>query len=150
MWGRGCAMSVLIVEDDEGVRAALVDLLRDEGYDIVEAQDGATALERLRSGPLPSLILLDLMMPDMDGIEFRRRQLADPRLSRIPVIVISARPDVADCARQLRAADFLPKPMSFELLIHAVQNRAITTVGGTTPLPDRPQTLHEAWSLLHR
>ncbi len=142
-------MSVLVVEDDEGVRAALVDLLTNEGYDAVEAETGAAALERLRSGPLPALILLDLMMPDMDGIEFRKRQLEDPRLSRIPVIVISARPDVAECARRLRAADFLPKPMSFELLLHVVQNRAVTTVSGSA-LPDRPQTLHEAWSLLHR
>ncbi len=142
-------MSVLVVEDDEGVRTALVDLLREEGYETVEAENGATALERLRRGPLPSLILLDLMMPGMDGVEFRARQLEEPRLSRIPVIVLSARPDVADCARRLRADDFLPKPMSFELLIHIVQNRAITTTTGPT-LPDRPQTLDEAWRLLRR
>ncbi len=117
-------MRVLIVEDDEGVRATLVDLLREEGYDTIEAINGADALERLRGDQAVSLILLDLMMPDMDGVEFRRRQLDDPRLARVPLIVVSARPDVAECARQLDADDYLAKPMSFDMLLHVVQSCA--------------------------
>src|SRR6476646_7917419 len=122
-------MSILIVEDDEGVGPSIASLLRDEGYDVAIATSGRIALDRLKTDPLPSLILLDLMMPEMDGIEFRVRQLADARLASIPVIVISARPDVADRAKQLLVDDFLTKPMNFEELLHVVQNRAITVVG---------------------
>jgi CheY-like chemotaxis protein len=121
-------MSILIIEDDEGVGPSIANLLRDEGYDVAIATSGRIALDRLRNDPLPSLILLDLMMPEMDGIEFRMRQLADERLASIPVIVISARPDIARQAKQLLIEDFLAKPMNFEELLHVVQNRAITVV----------------------
>ena len=83
----------------------------------------------MREGPLPTLILLDLMMPQMDGIHFRQRQLAAPELRAIPVVIISARPDIARQAAELRVDDFLRKPMSFEELLHVVQNRAVTEVG---------------------
>jgi len=127
-------MSILIVEDDEGVGPSIASLLRDEGYDVAIATSGRTALDRLKNEPLPSLILLDLMMPEMDGIEFRVRQLADSRLASIPVIVLSARPDVAYQAKRLLVDDFLAKPMNFEELLHVVQNRAITVVGEHDPV----------------
>ena len=123
-------MSILIIEDDEGVGPSIAHLLRDEGYDVDVAANGRVALDRLKQDPLPSLILLDLMMPEMDGIEFRLRQLADSRLARIPVVVLSARPDVAVQAKQLLVDDCLAKPMNFEELLHVVQNRAITVVSG--------------------
>ena len=122
-------MSILIIEDDEGVRDSLAAVLREDGRAVETAEGGAQALRRLRRDPLPTLILLDLMMPDMDGIDFRRAQLAEPRLRDIPVIIISARPDVATQAAELGAEDFLRKPMSFEELLHVVQNRAVTEVG---------------------
>jgi CheY-like chemotaxis protein len=122
-------MSILVIEDDDGVSLSVATLLRDEGYQVEVASGGAAAMRRLRHGPLPSLILLDLMMPDMDGIEFREQQLADPKLREVPVIILSARPDVGYQAARLRADDFLRKPMSFEALLHIVQNRAITSVG---------------------
>ena len=122
-------MSVLIVEDDEGVRDSLAAVLREEGYFVESVNDGAAALRRLAERPLPTLILLDLMMPVVDGIDFRRRQLADAELSKIPVIIISARPDIAEQAQTLHADAFLQKPMSFEELLHVVQNRAVTEVG---------------------
>ena len=122
-------MGVLIVEDDEGVRDAIAAILREEGYEVDVAASGAAALHRLAEGARPSLILLDLMMPEMDGIAFRRRQLDDPALRAIPVVIISARPDVARQAERLHAAAFLQKPMSFEELLHVVQNRATTEVG---------------------
>ncbi len=122
-------MSVLIIEDDEGVRDSVAAILRDEGYGVEVAASGAAALERLERHPLPTLILLDLMMPEMDGLSFRRRQLADARLRDIPVVIISARPDVARQAARLEATAFLQKPMSFEELLHVVQNRATTEVG---------------------
>jgi CheY-like chemotaxis protein len=122
-------MSVLIIEDDDGVAESLAAILREEGYVVESATNGAEALRRLRERPLPTLILLDLMMPVVDGIDFRRRQLADPELSKIPIIIISARPDVAEQAQTLHADAFLQKPMSFEELLHVVQNRAVTEVG---------------------
>lgn len=122
-------MSVLIVEDDDGVRESVAAILRDEGYVVDEADSGWSALARLALGPRPTLILLDLMMPEMDGIDFRERQLADPALRAIPVVIISARPDVARQAARLHADAFLQKPMSFEELLHVVQNRATTEAG---------------------
>ena len=128
-------MSILIVEDDEGVGPSIASLLRDEGYEVAIATSGRIVLDRLKNDPLPSLILLDLMMPEMDGIGFRVRQLADSRLASIPVIVLSARPDVAHQAKQLLVDDFLAKPMNFDELLHVVQNRAITVVGEHDPVP---------------
>jgi CheY-like chemotaxis protein len=122
-------MSVLIIEDDDGVAESLAAILGEEGYVVESATNGAEALRRLEQRPLPTLILLDLMMPVVDGIDFRRRQLADPELSKIPIIIISARPDVAEQAQTLHADAFLQKPMSFEELLHVVQNRAVTEVG---------------------
>src|SRR5438132_11402148 len=127
--------SVLVIEDDDGVSLSVAALLRDEGYAVEVANGGAAAMRRLQRGPLPTLILLDLMMPDMDGIEFRQRQLADPAFAKIPVIILSARPDVGYQAALLHADDFLRKPMSFEALLHVVQNRAITAVGSTGDAP---------------
>lgn len=141
-------MSILIVEDDEGVQEALAHVLREEGYEVEIAADGTQALQRLRSGPPPSLILLDLMMPQMDGIEFRSHQLADSRLASIPVIVVSARPDAKRAVATMGFADILPKPMSFEVLLHAVQNTAITVVT-TDAVPGKPKSLREAWRALH-
>lgn len=121
-------MSVLIIEDDDGVRDSLAAILREEGYFVEMVNNGAEALARLQERPLPTLILLDLMMPVVDGIDFRKQQLADPELRKIPIIIISARPDVAEQAHTLGADAFLQKPMSFEELLHVVQNRAITEV----------------------
>ena len=122
-------MSMMVIEDDEGVRESIAVLLREEGHTVETASGGAEALRLLRQRPLPTLIVLDLMMPEMDGIDFRRAQLADPALRDIPVIIISARPDVAQQAAALGAEDFLQKPMSFAELLHVVQNRAVTQVG---------------------
>lgn len=119
-------MSVLIIDDDDGVRSSVGELLREEGWSVEAARDGAEALAWLRSHPAPSLILLDLAMPSMNGVEFRRQQLADPALAEIPVIVMSARPRARAEAAQLGADDCLAKPMHLEELLHVVQNRART------------------------
>jgi CheY-like chemotaxis protein len=94
-WGgpkvtRKTSDTVLVVDDDQDIREALCELLRDEGYQAVAVANGEEALSFLRSGNLPCVILLDLMMPVMDGWEFRRHQASDPELSKIPVIVITA------------------------------------------------------------
>ena len=109
---------ILVVEDDDDIRESLVELLVDEGYPAVGARHGKDALERLRSDtPLPCLILLDLMMPVMDGVEFRAQQTSDPTLRDVPVVVITADARVADMASTLSAAGALRKPVSLAELL---------------------------------
>ncbi len=82
---------VLLVEDNEDVRTAIAMLLRVEGSGVVEASDGTEALDQLHKGPPPCLILLDLMMPKTDGWQFRKAQVHDPSLAKIPVVRSSIR-----------------------------------------------------------
>ena len=82
--------TVLVVEDETAARAGMEQLLRRAGYDAVGAENGQAALDLLRSGVRAKAIILDLMMPVMDGWAFRREQLRDPHLAHIPVIVLSA------------------------------------------------------------
>src|SRR5947207_15447872 len=94
--GQGSVMDprdyILIVEDDFDIREALTQILEDEGFQVRCASNGREALEVATSGPAPRLILLDLMMPVMNGWQFRAEQLKDPRLAEVPVLVISADP----------------------------------------------------------
>ena len=119
-------MAILVIEDDGDVRGCVSQLLRSEGFTVDGAENGQEALAYLRTHPAPSLILLDLTLPVVDGVEFRKRQLADARLAKIPVIVLSGRRDGPTCARKIGAADFLEKPVNLDELLHVVQNRAIT------------------------
>ncbi|RYZ35380.1 MAG: response regulator [Myxococcaceae bacterium] len=82
---------VLVVEDDDDVRAAIAEILEAEGHEVVVAAHGQEALEELVHLPPPSLILLDLMMPVMGGVEFLRHLRVDwPRLKAVPVLVLTA------------------------------------------------------------
>ena len=82
---------VLIVDDDTSVREIMSDILAYDGYEVQTARNGLEGLCKLRRGdPLPDVIVLDITMPVMDGVAFRRAQLRDPVLSRIPVVVASA------------------------------------------------------------
>lgn len=102
---------VLVVEDDPDIRESLTDLLEEQGLTTLAAGDGAEALAKLTAATnLPCLILLDLMLPVMDGQSFREAQLLQPRLSEIPVVVLSAYRDAAARAKQMNAAGFLKKP----------------------------------------
>jgi CheY-like chemotaxis protein len=82
--------SVLIVDDEPGVVSGLAELLGSEGYMVATACDGADALHQLRRGLRPSVILLDLMMPRMDGWDFRHEQMKDDQLKEIPIIILTA------------------------------------------------------------
>jgi len=114
--------AVLLVEDDSGIAEGIRDLLEMEGYDVVWSQDGAEALEVLgRLDPLPMLILLDLMMPRVDGYEFRDRQRADARLAAIPVLVLTADPTPPDRLAQLNAS-ILRKPFGVDELLVAIRD----------------------------
>jgi CheY-like chemotaxis protein len=114
---------ILIVEDDAITREAMSMVLEGEGYAVTGAAHGREALDRLRQGPLPDLILLDLMMPVMDGWEFRAAQRQDPALAGIPVMVVSAASDAPQKAVALGAAGFLGKPVELDVLLDAVQRQ---------------------------
>src|SRR4051794_11564428 len=88
------AKHVLVVDDDAGIRGGLRRLLRAHGFAATRAAGGAEAIARLAEFT-PSLILLDLSMPDIDGLEVLRRIRADPRTAAVPVIMLSAMPDPA-------------------------------------------------------
>lgn len=111
---------VLIVEDDGDTRDSMQALLEAQGYTVQTAIHGADALAQLRGGLRPCVILLDLMMPVMDGFEFRTTQLADPGLADIPVIAYSGHYDVAKNAARLGTAAYFQKPIDFETLISLV------------------------------
>ena len=81
---------VLIVEDDAAICSSLSEALQDEGFNVTTAKNGSEALDLLRTAPPPSAIVLDLMMPVMDGWDFRNEQLRNPALKDIPVVVVTA------------------------------------------------------------
>jgi CheY-like chemotaxis protein len=110
---------VLIVEDDADLREMMAQLLSLEGYRAETAPNGRDALRYLEQGDRPDVILLDLMMPVMDGWEFRRRQVADPTIATVPVVVLSA----VDPSRagDLGGAAFLKKPLDFDQLLELVR-----------------------------
>jgi CheY-like chemotaxis protein len=115
---------VLIVEDDPEIRESLVDVLSCAGYDAVTAIHGRDALDKLEKGAKPSVILLDLMMPVMDGRTFRKEQLRHPAHSQIPVIVLSAY-QAAAASVELDAAGHLAKPLGLDELLEIVGRHCV-------------------------
>ena len=112
---------ILVVDDDRDIRDSLIETLEDHGFRATGAANGAEALEVLRKSPeRPSLILLDLMMPVMDGPEFREEQLKNPSWAEIPVVVISAYSDAEIRARSLDA-ECMRKPLKIRPLIDMVR-----------------------------
>ena len=109
---------VFVVEDDSDIRESLVWLLEAEGYDVVGAANGLEAMERLRSAAAPpGVILLDLMMPVMNGWQFRSEQLRDPHFASIPVVVISADGSIQRKASAIDAVGYLRKPIEIDELL---------------------------------
>jgi two-component system, chemotaxis family, chemotaxis protein CheY len=113
--------TILLVEDDFDVREALVETLREIGYNVDAAADGAQALEYLRDGGRPALILLDLMMPRMSGTEFRRVQKVDPALRDLPVVLLSADGTMDEKARSLDVAGAIRKPIDLDELLAVIE-----------------------------
>ncbi|WP_437591904.1 response regulator [Sorangium sp. So ce1000] len=111
---------ILVVDDDPDIRETLAELLQEEGYAVASAAHGGEALSVLRTDPRPGLILLDLMMPIMDGWQFRAEQKKDPELAAIPVVIISAT-GRDEFVSSLGAAQFLKKPINLEQLLAAVE-----------------------------
>ena len=113
--------SVLIVDDDRNTRDLICSVLADKGYVTATACNGKEALSYLRSSALhPRLILLDLMMPEMTGWEFRKAQKEDPAISGIPVAIITGFDKLEGQAQTLGAVDVLCKPSRVEALIALV------------------------------
>lgn len=112
---------ILIVDDDPDAGEAMSEVLKLEGFDVSVAADGAKALQALRTGAsLPSVILLDLTMPVMNGWQFRREQLNDARLASVPVIVLTATPVAESNVSQLSPVAFLKKPVSIDKLLQLI------------------------------
>jgi len=115
---------VLVVEDDNDLRETLSQALRDHGFTVTPASNGQQALELLRAGTRPTVILLDLMMPVLNGWELRDTLRQDPTLAGIPQLVISAYMDEAE-QRVLALApdDCIRKPFSVRILLEAIERR---------------------------
>lgn len=104
---------ILVVDDEPAIRRIIALNLKADGYEVMEAADGVVALEDMRSWH-PDLVLLDVMMPRMDGFEVIRQVKANSALASIPVVILTARGREPDVLRGLRqgAADYVPKPFS--------------------------------------
>ncbi len=107
---------VLVVDDELDIRQALAEVLAFEGFEVAAACDGQEALDKARALH-PRLVLLDLMMPRMNGWEFRRAQQHDPAVARIPVLVISAFAPQGE----LDVAGYIENPFDVEQLVSAVR-----------------------------
>jgi CheY-like chemotaxis protein len=115
---------LLLVEDNDCLREALGVLFETEGHEVARATNGRDALAQLRAGLRPSLIVLDLMMPVMNGVEFLRHQRADPALAHIPVIIHSSADDMLEQIQGLSVLACLRKPASLSRLVELVATHA--------------------------
>jgi CheY-like chemotaxis protein len=117
--------SLLVVDDDADLREALQDVLHDAGYEVLTAANGRQALEVLARAPrAPSMVLLDMMMPVMDGAGFLRELHAQPDGRAIPVVVFSASAGAREESEQLGAQAYLRKPVDVDTLLETIQKYA--------------------------
>jgi CheY-like chemotaxis protein len=114
---------VLVVDDVDATRQGLVELLRLRGYAPNEAKNGAEGIEVLRAHPDTCVVVLDLTMPDTNGLWFREQQLMEPALAHVPVIVFTGAATAEDL-RRLAVADVLMKPFSVDQLFKAIERHA--------------------------
>ena len=106
----------MVVDDDHDILEAMTIVLEASGYRVVVFRDGAGALDVLRRGVRPALIILDLMMPGMDGWTFRAEQRRDAELAAIPVVILSGDQDAVRRASDLEVAAGLCKPIDVQLV----------------------------------
>jgi CheY-like chemotaxis protein len=118
-------LAILVVDDDRAVLNALTELLESEGYKVTTAIDGLDALDQLRGGLRPCAIVLDLMMPVMDGWDFRHEQMKDQALRDIPVVVITATGfSETSLKAQFGDIEFVAKPPHIRGLLEAIRRRS--------------------------
>lgn len=123
------ARRVLVIDDDPDIRALLVSVLADDGYDAAAAANGREALDILDRWSA-DLVVLDLMMPVMDGWTFARRMREGQR-SDVPIVILSAATDLKRHAASIGAAGVIPKPFDLDTLLPAIE-RAVGHDGGAT------------------
>lgn len=126
------AAPILVVEDDRDLREVLAESLQLEGFEVVEAVDGMDALERLRAGVRPALVVLDLVMPRMDGRQFLAALRADRALADLPVVLVTGTPP-RDLGGQVQG--MLKKPIGTADLLAAI---ARCSCGSASSRPARP------------
>jgi CheY-like chemotaxis protein len=117
--------TVLVIDDDREVCESLRTLLQLDGYKVKTARDGQDALEQLRGGLRPCIILLDLVMPAMDGQHFRAEQLRDPEFAHIPVVVLSGHYDPQQNAASLGAVASLRKPADIDTVLQLIEAHCV-------------------------
>jgi CheY-like chemotaxis protein len=117
--------TIMIVEDDISIREVLQESLESEGFLTVQAENGKEGLDKLASIPKPSVILLDMMMPVMDGRKFLDIVKQDPNLKTIPIIVVSAN---ASPVQANGAHAFIPKPIDFDYLMLTIRRLQASVV----------------------
>ena len=122
------SVSILVIDDDEDNRAVLGEVLSEQGYSVVCARDGADALGLLRS-LRPQMILLDLNMPNMSGLEFRAAQRRDPALTGIPIVVMTAMDRSRDRIGELDPVETMRKPVKLADLLSVVKRYTRATQG---------------------
>lgn len=115
------APNILIVEDEFLIRDALTEFLEEEGYRVAGAANGQEALAMLRKGLVPDLILLDLMMPVMSGMQFLDEQQSDARLAAIPVVLLSADRNSQEKVLSSAPVEYLEKPVRLTDLLDTVE-----------------------------
>ena len=118
-----CSHKIMVIDDDRDVSGAIMEALRDAEYEPIAATNGREALDKLRTlDEMPCVLLLDLMMPEMDGWSFRNEQLDDPHLRSIPVVVMTAHSGPNDPpVREVDDADMLRKPVGLQTLLAKVE-----------------------------
>jgi CheY-like chemotaxis protein len=112
---------VLIIEDDESIRELLIELLESEGYIVSSAENGLLGLEFLKNNSKPDIILMDLMMPVMDGYTFRSEQLKNPQWNKIPTVVMSAEASAKEKLKNYSITAFLAKPIELETILKTIE-----------------------------
>ncbi len=114
------AKKILVIEDDTAIRELLVELLNSEGYEVLSAVHGQEGIDFLKNGSLPDVILMDLMMPVMDGYAFRTEQLKNSKWSTIPTIVMSAEAQAREKLKPYHVNDFLSKPVELDTILSTI------------------------------
>jgi CheY-like chemotaxis protein len=113
---------VLVVDDDPAILEICSDLLQTEGYTVMVATNGQQALEQIRTDP-PQVVLMDIMMPVLDGVEACRQVKANPATSDIPIVLMSARTNLTRQSQELASADALvAKPFDIDHLLNTIHD----------------------------
>lgn len=134
------APTVLVIEDYADTRQLISSILRKDGYQVIEAEDGVEGLLKASAG-YPDLVIMDLALPEMDGVETARRIRQTPKLSRTPIFVVSAwlTKEVEADVRAVGCTEVFSKPFEVDELV----NRVRAVVGSSSRPEPEPQVRHQ-------